>query len=89
MLNDRQFAINVDCYAGYRGEETPRRLRIGDHQIAVVEVLDCWLSPGQRYFKLRGDDGAVYIVRHDPAENLWELTLFDSGRMPANRLSST
>lgn len=88
-LQDRRFEIGVGCYAGYRGEETPRVIRIGERRVEVIEVLDRWLSPRHRYFKLRGDDAGVYIVRHDQAEGFWELILFDSGRLPERRLSST
>ncbi len=88
-MHERPFEIEVECYAGYRADETPQRLLIGGRRVEVVEVLDRWLAPTHRYFKLRGDDGGVYIVRHDTTANFWELTLFDSGRMPATRLSST
>jgi hypothetical protein len=43
----------------------------------VVEILDRWLAPDHRYFKVRGDDGAIYIIRHDVAGGYWELTMFD------------
>lgn len=66
--------LRVDCYAGYRGEETPRRLTFGGHPIAVVEVLDRWLAPDHRYFKVKGDDGAIYIIRHDPIRQQWQLS---------------
>ena len=88
-MQDQPFLIIVECYAGYRGEETPRLLRIGEREVAVVEVIDRWLAPDHRYFKLRGDDGGNYIIRHDPYRDTWELTLFDSGRSEDHRLSST
>jgi hypothetical protein len=69
--------IQVKCYAGYRGEETPRELRLGPRRVVVESVLDRWLSPEHRYFKIRGDDGGIYIIRHDPQEVLWELIFFD------------
>jgi hypothetical protein len=69
--------IEVMCYAGYRGEETPRELRLGERRVSVVAVLDSWLAPDHRYFKVQGDDGGVYIVRHDPAGDFWELIFFD------------
>jgi len=69
--------VTVECYAGHRGEETPRRFRIGDRWVEAVEVLDRWLAPDHRYFKLAGDDGAIYILRHDPRSGVWALTLFD------------
>jgi hypothetical protein len=70
------FIIRVECYAGHRGEETPRRFWVEDRAVAVAEVLDRWIAPDHRYFKLLGDDGDVYIVRHEPGADRWELTLF-------------
>ncbi|MBI4792696.1 MAG: hypothetical protein HY789_08235 [Deltaproteobacteria bacterium] len=70
------FAISVDCYAGYRGEETPRRFLLQERKIEVVEVVDRWLAPDHRYFKVRGDDGSIYIIRHDVVRDQWQLTLF-------------
>jgi len=68
--------LRVECYAGHQGEETPRALVIGDRRVAVVEVLDRWLAPDHRYFKLKGDDGDLYIVRFSEAAAEWELTMF-------------
>jgi hypothetical protein len=69
-------AIDVECYAGHKGEQTPRVLILGERRIAVVETLDQWLAPDHRYFKVKGDDGAVYLVRHDVNSATWELTMF-------------
>jgi len=68
--------IRVDCYAGYRGEETPRYIQMADNKIAVIEVLDRWLAPDHRYFKLLGDDAATYIIRHDSVSGQWELVFY-------------
>lgn len=73
-------AIGVECYAGHRGEQTPRTLILGGRRIAVAEVLDAWLSPDHRYFKLKGEDGNTYLVRHDERSNTWELTMFRAER---------
>lgn len=69
--------IRVECYAGYRGEETPRRFYLNDRAVGVSEVLDRWLAPEHRYFKIRGNDGGIYILRHEVPSGLWEMTLFD------------
>ena len=71
-------SLQVECYAGYRGEETPRRFSIGTRSIEVLDVIDQWLEPGHRYSKARGDDDGIYILRHDVASNRWELTLYDA-----------
>lgn len=67
----------VECYAGHRGEETPRRIYFGERPIEVAEVMDQWLDPDHRYFKVRGEDGALYILRHDVAADIWELVMFE------------
>jgi hypothetical protein len=79
----------VECHAGYRGEETPVRFFLGGRRIDVEAVLDRWLDPAHRYFKLKGDDGGIYILRHDTERHRWEMTLFDSGARADTRLSST
>ncbi len=72
--------VRVECYAGYRGEETPRRFFLGERAVDVVEVIDRWLAPDHRYFKVAGDDRATYILRHDVATARWELTLFERSK---------
>jgi hypothetical protein len=71
--------VVVECYAGHRGEETPRRFRLGERVVEIDEVLDRWLAPDHRYFKLRGADGDTYILRHDSSTDSWELTMFGQG----------
>ena len=89
MSEVKHSAIKVECYAGYRAEETPVRFYLGKRCIEVSEVLDRWLDPAHRYFKLRGDDNGIYILRHSIDEDCWEMTLFDSGTRADTRLSST
>ncbi len=76
-MTENKIDIRVSCYAGYRGEETPKRFFLKDRRIEVVKVVDRWLAPDHRYFKIRGDDDAIYILRHDIATEQWELILDD------------
>lgn len=84
----RGMKIRVEAHAGHRGDEYPRRFHIGDRVHEVVESLDCWLSPERRYFKLRTEDGGIYILYYDEQEG-WGLQLYDSGMRRDTRLSST
>ena len=68
--------VDVECYAGYRGEETPRRFRLGPRRIEIAKVVDRWLAPDHRYFKVQDTQGDLYILRNDVASDLWELTWF-------------
>lgn len=74
----KSIPIQIKCYAGYRAEETPRVIGFKSHQIRVIKVLDRWLDPAHRYFKLLGDDDGVYIVRHDTRSEQWELTFYQA-----------
>jgi hypothetical protein len=76
MREQRPLTVGVECYAGHRGEQTPRTLILGDRRIGVAEVLDAWLAPEYRYFKFMGVDGNKYLVRHDERSGTWELTMF-------------
>ena len=78
MTPDRPvLQIAVECYAGYQGEETPRRFRLGDRSFEIERVVDQWLAPDHRYFKVRTTDGELCILRHDVTSGAWELTLFE------------
>jgi hypothetical protein len=66
---------------GRPSEQTPRTLILGDRRLSVAEVLDAWLAPDYRYFKLKGADGDTYLVRHDERSNTWELTMFRAERI--------
>jgi hypothetical protein len=80
MDSGQVLSIGVECYAGHRGEQTPHSLIIGDRRVDVAEVVDAWLAPDHRYFKLKGADGDTYLVRHDERSDTWELTMFRAER---------
>ena len=67
--------VRVECYAGYRGEETPRRFYYRDRRVDVLSVVDRWLAPDHRYFKLQTLDG-TFILRHDTGHDNWDLALY-------------
>ena len=84
-MSSNILAITVECYAGHRGEQEPRRLILDGRAIEVAEIVDRWFAPDYRYFKLRDPDGAVWIVRHDTGTGRWELTMFERGSAYTSR----
>ena len=68
--------IIVQCYSGYRADEVPRRIRFDSLVVEIKEILDRWLSPDHRYFKVTGDDEGTYIIRQDMLSMEWELTYY-------------
>lgn len=77
-----ELKVRVECYAGYRGEESPRRFYLGACMIQVMQELHRWIEPNHRCFKVKGSDDGMYILRHDVGADRWEVTLlegFDRG----------
>jgi uncharacterized protein (UPF0128 family) len=56
--------VQVECYAGRKADERPVRFRLDGHEYMVEDVLDQWYGPECLFFKVRADDGKVYILQH-------------------------
>jgi len=56
--------LKVECYAGWKADERPLRFELDGGGYAVEEVLDQWYGPESTFFKVRADDGNLYILRH-------------------------
>ena len=74
----------VETYAGHGGVEMPQRFRLGGREIEVIENLDQWYGVQCHYFKVRGDDESVYILRFDAIRVVWELIMFQRPQNPSN-----
>jgi hypothetical protein len=46
-------------------------------RVEIEEVMDRWFAPDHAYFKVRGEDGATYILRYEQAADRWELWMYD------------
>ena len=73
-------SIQVECYAGIKADETPRRFTWNQHTIEVGEVLDRWYQvesqpewPRADYFKVCAVDGSEYLLKHDLESDEWFL----------------
>ena len=64
--------VDVHCYGGYQGEETPRRFRLGDRQVEIEAVVERWRTPDHRGFKVTAG-GQTYALRHDVASGVWRV----------------
>ena len=71
------------------GIEIPRTFRLNGDRIEVVEVLDQWYGSDYRYCKVKGGDGALYILRLDESRSEWHLTMFTSARAQASQRSQS
>lgn len=71
-------AFTVETRSDPRGER-PDRFGWPGRMRRVAEVLDGWEGEGHRYFRLRADDGGIYILRHDLSLDNWQITFFQRG----------
>ena len=70
--------VEVGCYSGYKGDERPVRFRLGGQDYLVEELLDQWYGPQDVFFKVKANDGNVYILRRcsTTPEGEWGLESF-------------
>lgn len=57
--------LQVRCYSGRKADERPTSFTLGSREYQVEEVADQWYGPSRTYFKVRADDGNLYILSHD------------------------
>jgi hypothetical protein len=74
------FEIKVECYAGYKAGEYPRRFYLDDFCFEIKEILDRWYqeenSNGFRkaiYFKVKASDNKIYILKNETDTGNWYL----------------
>ncbi|HKE07216.1 MAG TPA: hypothetical protein VKB48_05265 [Candidatus Acidoferrum sp.] len=73
--------VQVQCYAGYQADESPRLLKLGENSIPIVEIEDRWYSPGATFFRVVTETGDRYLLRHLAAQDQWTLEGFRSHRV--------
>jgi hypothetical protein len=72
--------IEVECYAGYKAEETPRAFIYRDKRYEILEIIDRWYEGGVKtgsqkldYYKVKADDGRQYMIRYNSLFDKWAL----------------
>ena len=70
-------SVEVQAYAGYRGEESPRAFRLAGRRTEVVKVLRQWTEEEAdsgkmlRCFKVRGSDWRLHVLCFDEGKMKW------------------
>ncbi len=72
--------IQVECYSGYKEEETPRAFTHMGKRQEILEIIDRWYeekqdprAPRQNYFKVKTSEGEVFLLRYTPRFQSWTL----------------
>ncbi len=74
--------IEVECYAGYKGNERPLCFRFQGKEYRIAEIIDRWYEgsidsalPHIDYFKVRAEDGNQYIICYNKMFDGWSLVI--------------
>jgi hypothetical protein len=70
--------VSVETYMGPGGVEMLRRFHLDGREIEVSDNLDQWHGADYCYFKVKDEDGNVYVLRHDEGRADWYLIMFQS-----------
>jgi len=68
--------IRVQCYSGYRADESPLRFVLLGREFEIQELDGRWYSPQASYFRVLAHDGNYYVLRHDEVQDCWTLDGF-------------
>jgi hypothetical protein len=69
----REQPVRVECYSGYKADESPRKLILASRTLDIVAIEDRWYSPGATYFRVSVTSGDRYVLRHQEAQDVWSL----------------
>ena len=79
---DQIEAIQVECYAGYKANETPRAFIYQERRYNILEIIDRWYEGGRKsgipqlnYYKVRTEDNRQYIIRYNCIFDTWALMI--------------
>lgn len=80
MNPERKIAVRVECYSGYKADERPVRLFLGERALDIEQVEDTWYEPGATYFRVTVRGGDCYVLRRVDAQDAWELSAYRAAR---------
>jgi hypothetical protein len=73
--------LRVECYSGRKADERPIGFSLDETQYRIEVVLDQWYDPEHIFYKVRANDGNLYILRQRTSlpEGAWDLVSFRRG----------
>ena len=73
-MKEEYFRVEVETYDGHKGAERPVAFTWKTRRVGCSGVLDRWYGEDHEYFKTKGDDGRIYILRYDRKKDIWEIS---------------
>ena len=81
--NDMEYEhLQVECYSGYKVNERPVAFTFQGYRREVSEIIDRWYEGGVKpddplinYFKVKTNDGNVFILQHVVNTDTWSIRI--------------
>ena len=77
---DQWVPVTVTCYSGYKAEERPDAFVFQERRRKISEIMDRWYEGGITsaapivdYFKVKTDEGSIFILRYDAQSDVWYI----------------
>jgi hypothetical protein len=65
--------VTVQTYDGFRAAESPRCFFIAGRKVEIIQIEKSSLTPGCRYFQVRGNDDLIYLLEYLEKSDQWNL----------------
>ena len=78
-----QIPVKVECYSGYKADESPRSFFWNDIEFEIVEIIDRWheaynkpVTKGISYYKVKTNLVGSYMLKHELDHDCWFLVVW-------------
>jgi hypothetical protein len=71
--------VQVKCYSGFKANERPLSFTLSDREFSVMDIEGSWFEEDesgrsrQACFRVRADDGDLYLLSYDESVDVWVL----------------
>jgi hypothetical protein len=71
--------VEVKCYSGFKANERPLSFTLNERELSVMDIEGSWFEEDERSserricFRVRADDGDLYLLSYDENACSWEL----------------
>ena len=77
-----QIPIKVECYSGYKADESPRSFIWDDIEFEIVEIIDRWYeaydksaTQGINYYNVKTNLIGTFMLKHELDHDRWFLVI--------------
>jgi hypothetical protein len=79
VTEEANFPVQVKCYSGFKADERPLSFVLSGREFSVMDIEGSWFEEDESgrerrvCFRVRADDGDLYLLSHHPEEGTWVL----------------